>query len=68
MAAGSPRSPLAPAEPPRLQPIAGVRLGVAESGVRYRGRPDVLVALLEPGTTIAGCFTTSKSRSAPVDW
>ena len=68
MAAGSPRSPLAPAEPARLQPIAGIRLGVAESGVRYRGRPDVLVALFEPGTTIAGCFTTSKTRSAAVDW
>jgi glutamate N-acetyltransferase/amino-acid N-acetyltransferase len=53
---------------PRLPTIAGVRLGVAESGVRYRGRSDVLVALLDPGTTIAGCFTTSKTRSAPVDW
>jgi glutamate N-acetyltransferase/amino-acid N-acetyltransferase len=53
---------------PRLPTIAGVRLGVAESGVRYRGRSDVLVVLLDPGTTIAGCFTTSKTRSAPVDW
>jgi glutamate N-acetyltransferase / amino-acid N-acetyltransferase len=68
MAAQSPRSPLAPAEPARLPPIAGVRLGVAESGVRYRGRPDVLVALLDQGTTIAGCFTSSKTRSAAVDW
>jgi glutamate N-acetyltransferase / amino-acid N-acetyltransferase len=68
MAAQSPRSPLAPAEPARLPAIAGVRLGVAESGVRYRGRPDVLVALLEQGTTIAGCFTSSKTRSAAVDW
>jgi glutamate N-acetyltransferase/amino-acid N-acetyltransferase len=68
MGAGSPRSPLAPAKPARLPALAGVRLGVAESGVRYRGRPDVLVALLDPGTTIAGCFTTSKTRSAAVDW
>src|SRR5262245_66078668 len=68
MAAGSQRSPLAPVALPRLPAIAGVRLGVAESGVRYRGRSDVLVAVLDPGTAIAGCFTTSKTRSAPVDW
>jgi glutamate N-acetyltransferase / amino-acid N-acetyltransferase len=68
MAAGSQRSPLAPTVFPRMPTIAGVRLGVAESGVRYRGRSDVLVVLLDPGTTIAGCFTISKTRSAPVDW
>jgi glutamate N-acetyltransferase / amino-acid N-acetyltransferase len=68
VAGGSQRSPLAPVALPRLPEIAGVRLGVAESGVRYRGRPDVLVAVLDPGTAIAGCFTISKTRSAPVDW
>ncbi len=68
MAAGSQRSPLAPVAFSRLPEIAGVRLGVAESGVRYRGRSDVLVAVLDPGTAIAGCFTISKTRSAPVDW
>ena len=68
MAPGSQRSPLAPVAFPRLPEIAGVRLGVAESGARYRGRPDVLVAVLDPGTAIAGCFTISKTRSAPVDW
>ena len=68
MAPGSQRSPLAPAAFPRLPEIAGVRLGVAESGARYRGRPDLLVAVLDPGTAIAGCFTISKTRSAPVDW
>ena len=51
---------------PPIAACAGVRF--ATSGVRYRGRPDVLVALLEPGTTIAGCFTPSKTRSAAVDW
>ena len=28
----------------------------------------MLLATLAPGTTVAGCFTLSKSRSAPVDW
>ncbi|MCA0432305.1 MAG: bifunctional glutamate N-acetyltransferase/amino-acid acetyltransferase ArgJ [Proteobacteria bacterium] len=61
-------SPLAPEALPELHPIAGVRLAAAATGIRYKGRPDVLLALLEPGATVAGCFTTSKSRSAPVDW
>ncbi len=61
-------SPLAPETFPVLPPIAGVTLAAAETGIRYKNRPDVLLALMEPGTTVAGCFTRSKSRSAPVDW
>ena len=61
-------SPLAPAAFPELGPIAGVKLAAAETGIRYKNRPDVLLAVMEPGTTVAGCFTRSKSRSAPVDW
>ena len=61
-------SPLAPAAFPDLPPIAGVRLAAAETGIRYKNRPDVLLAVMEPGTTVAGTFTRSKSRSAPVDW
>ena len=61
-------SPLAPAAFPALPPIAGVRLAAAETGIRYKNRPDVLMALMDPGTSVAGCFTRSKSRSAPVDW
>src|SRR6476469_2499072 len=61
-------SPLAPETFPELPPITGVTLAAAETGIRYKNRPDVLLALMEPGTTVAGCFTKSKSRSAPVDW
>ena len=61
-------SPLAPAAFPDLPHIAGVRLAAAETGIRYKNRPDVLLAVMEPGTTVAGTFTRSKSRSAPVDW
>lgn len=63
-----PVSPLAPAEQPRLPAIDGVTLASANTGIRYKGRPDVLLALLDKGTTAAGCLTTSKSSSAPVDW
>jgi glutamate N-acetyltransferase/amino-acid N-acetyltransferase len=61
-------SPLAPAAFPELPPIGGVTLAAAETGIRYKNRPDVLLAVLDPGTTVAGSFTRSKSRSAPVDW
>ena len=63
-----PVSPLAPVKVPRLPAMEGVRLAIAETGIRYKNRPDVLLAILEPGTTVAGCLTNSKSRSAPVDW
>lgn len=61
-------SPLAPDSFPTLEPIAGVKLATAETGIRYKNRPDVFLALLPKGTTAAGCLTTSKSSSAPVDW
>ena len=61
-------SPLAPTTFPYLPPISGVALAVSSTGIRYRNRPDVLLGILAQGTTVAGCFTRSKSRSAPVDW
>src|SRR5580693_152156 len=61
-------SPLAPASFPEMPPIAGVRLATAAAGIRYPGRTDVMLALFEPGTTVAGVFTRSKCPSAPVEW
>jgi glutamate N-acetyltransferase/amino-acid N-acetyltransferase len=61
-------SPLAPAQLPELPNIEGVKLAAADVGIRYRGRPDVMLALLDPGTSIAGVFTRSLTRSAPVDF
>jgi glutamate N-acetyltransferase/amino-acid N-acetyltransferase len=61
-------SPLAPKTFPKLPPLAGVRLATAAAGVRYKDRTDVLMALLAPGTQVAGVFTTSKTASAPVLW
>src|SRR6478736_2622721 len=61
-------SPLAPKSFPKLPPLAGVRLATAAAGVRYQQRTDVLLALLAPGTQVAGVFTTSKTSSAPVLW
>src|SRR3954471_9579769 len=61
-------SPLAPAHVPEMPAIAGVRLATAAAGIRYKGRTDVLLAVLDEGTAVAGVFTQSKCPSAPVEW
>ncbi len=61
-------SPLAPVAVPQLDPVPGVRLATASAGIKYRDRTDVLVAVLDPGTAVAGVLTRSKCPSAPVDW
>jgi glutamate N-acetyltransferase/amino-acid N-acetyltransferase len=45
-----------------------VRLAACEAGIRYKGRTDLMLALLDPGTTAAGVLTRSKTCSAPVLW
>jgi glutamate N-acetyltransferase / amino-acid N-acetyltransferase len=59
-------SPLAPASFPTLPVIQGVSFATAAAGVKYKDRTDVMLALLAPGTAIAGVFTRSATRSAPV--
>lgn len=61
-------SPLAPAAFPELAAIDGVKLHTATLGIRYKGRPDVFLAELAPGTQVAGVFTTSTTASAAVRW
>jgi glutamate N-acetyltransferase/amino-acid N-acetyltransferase len=61
-------SPLAPERFPELPPIAGVRLAAYDAGVRYRGRNDLMVAELAPGTTVAGVLTQSQTPGQPVIW
>ena len=60
------RSPLAPAAFPELPVVGGVQFASAEAGVRYNGRPDVMLATLASGTAMAGVFTRSATRSANV--
>jgi glutamate N-acetyltransferase/amino-acid N-acetyltransferase len=49
-------------------PLDGVVLAAGEAGVRYKNRTDVMLAIFDPGTKVAGVFTKSKAASAPVDW
>ncbi len=48
--------------------IGGVRFSTAAAGIRYRDRTDVMLALFDEGTSVAGVFTRSKCPSAPVEW
>ncbi|MQX35879.1 bifunctional glutamate N-acetyltransferase/amino-acid acetyltransferase ArgJ [Roseospira navarrensis] len=65
---GTPVSPLAPEAIVTPAPVAGVRFATRACGVRYQGRTDVMLALFDPGTTVAGVLTQSRTRSAPVEW
>src|SRR5437868_13041914 len=61
-------SPLAPKYVPEMPEIPGVRLATGAAGIKYKGRTDVLLALFDKGTTVAGVLTRSKCPSAPVEW
>lgn len=61
-------SPFAPARLAPMPPIEGVRFATAEAGIRYKGRTDLLVGVLDPGSVAAGVLTQSKTCSAPVLW
>ena len=61
-------SPFAPASSPTVPVIAGVRFATAEAGIRYQGRTDLLLAVLDEGTVAAGVTTKSKTCSSAVLW
>jgi glutamate N-acetyltransferase/amino-acid N-acetyltransferase len=63
---GSSISPLAPDSFPDLPVIDGVRFSAVGAGVKYLGRADVMLAEITPGSSIAGVFTSSATRAAPV--
>ena len=49
-----------------LHPIAGLRIGVAEAGIRKVGRKDLTVFLLDEGAAVAAVFTQNRFCAAPV--
>ena len=52
--------------PEQLFPVAGVRLGVAEAGIRKANRRDLALLALDSGATVAGVFTQNRFCAAPV--
>ena len=59
-------SPLAPASFADIHSLKGVNFSPESAGVKYQGRSDVMLAVLDPGTEIAGVFTSSSTRSFAV--
>jgi glutamate N-acetyltransferase/amino-acid N-acetyltransferase len=53
-------------DPAQLRPVAGVRIGVAEAGIRKANRKDLTVFLLDEGASVAGVFTRNRFCAAPV--
>lgn len=49
-----------------LLPVAGIRLGVAEAGVRKTNRKDLTVMLLDEGASVSAVFTQNRFCAAPV--
>jgi glutamate N-acetyltransferase/amino-acid N-acetyltransferase len=52
--------------PEALFPVAGVRLGIAEAGIRKANRRDLTLLALDPGCKVAGVFTQNRFCAAPV--
>jgi glutamate N-acetyltransferase/amino-acid N-acetyltransferase len=49
-----------------LYPIAGVRIGVTEAGIRKANRKDLTVVLMDAGASVSGVFTSNRFCAAPV--
>jgi glutamate N-acetyltransferase / amino-acid N-acetyltransferase len=49
-----------------LHDIAGLRIGVAEAGIRKANRKDLTVVMMDEGSSVAGVFTQNKFCAAPV--
>ena len=46
--------------------IEGLRIGVAEAGIRKTNRKDLTVVLIDEGSSVAGVFTQNRFCAAPV--
>ena len=49
-----------------LHPVGGVRIGVAEAGIRKARRKDLVVVAIDAGASVAGVFTQNRFCAAPV--
>ena len=61
-------SPLAPDKFPALPKVQGLSLAAFEAGLTYKNRSDLMLASMPQDTTVAGVFTKSMCRAAPVEW
>ena len=61
-------SPLKPEQVKKIYDIDGVYLSSINSGIKYRGRDDLLLITFSKNTNVAGIFTKSSTASAAVKW
>ncbi len=55
-----------PPDPASLLPVGGIRIGVAEAGVRKANRKDLVLIAVDAGAAVAGVFTRNRFCAAPV--
>lgn len=51
---------------PEIKPLAGLKFGIVNAGIRYKNRDDLLIVELNPGARVAGVFTQNAFAAAPV--
>ena len=47
-------------------PVNGVRIGIAQAGIKYQGRNDLVIFELAEGSRVSGVFTLNAFCAAPV--
>ena len=50
----------------QLHPVQGLRIGVAQAGIKKPGRKDLTVVLIDEGASVGGVFTQNRFCAAPV--
>ena len=50
----------------QLFAVPGIRIGVAQAGIKKPGRKDLTVVLIDEGASVAGVFTQNRFCAAPV--
>ena len=53
-------------DPLSLFPVPGLRIGIAEAGIRKANRKDLTVVLIDEGAAVGGVFTQNRFCAAPV--
>ena len=57
---------LAPPTAAQLHPVQGLRIGVAQAGIKKPGRKDLTLVLIDEGASVGGVFTQNRFCAAPV--
>ena len=53
-------------DPAALFAVPGIRIGVAEAGIRKANRKDLTIVLIDEGAAVGGVFTQNRFCAAPV--